>query len=281
MSSIALIGRTYRQPGASNAGTAGERERSNRASMAFRVIIVVLATMLAGELVFHLIVAPRLMIRQVDIVSDAELRLDDASLLAIAKLTEQPYYFSVDPVEVAERLESYASIQSARVEKAFPDTLKIRVTGRKPLAIALVEQSGRSVPVAFDREGVVFQIGTSVDEYDLPIVSGLTFADVRLGQRIARPLIGFLESLETLRISDPVLFSLISELKFVKKNRSDFEVVLFPRDYPIRVRLGSEISSDLMKRIVLVLDVFSRQGVDNIREIDFRTDDIVMQVRGE
>ena len=239
----------------------------------FLVLIAVLVVTLIMEVVFHLIIAPRLVVRHVDIIADSTVGLDEESLLTIAELSDAPYYFDVDPQAIEAKLETYPVIK---------DTLRIQVVGRQPLAIALVEKNGNAVPVAFDEDGVVFQIGSSVERLDLPVVSGLTFADVRLGQRIARPLTDFLKDLEHLRRDAPALFNLISEVKFVKKNRSGFEVVLFPRDYPVRILIGSDISVETMKRIVLVLDVFSRQGVDDrIAEIDFRTDDVVMRMKGE
>ncbi len=251
-------------------------------SRAFIVVIGVLLVILAAQIVFHLAIAPRLVVRHVEIITDGAIGLNDEALLTIADLSESPYYFDIDADAVAARLETYPLIKSATAEKVFPDKLRIRVVGRTPLAVALVEQEGGTVPVAFDEEGVVFQIGSSVEELDIPVVSGLTFPDVRLGRRIARPLTEFLADLERLRRDAPELFNLISEIKFVKKNRSGFEVILFPRDYPVRVRIGTGITEETMKRIVLILDVVARQGVDErIAEIDFRTDEVVMRMKGE
>jgi cell division protein FtsQ len=245
------------------------------------VVIAVLVFVLVVEIVFHLLVAPRLVVRNLEIVTDSTLGLDRDSLLTIAELGSDPFFFAVDVAAIASRLQSYPLIKSAAVERVFPDTLRIHVTGRKPLALALVNSGASTIPVAFDAEGVVFQIGMSVEELDLPVVSGLTFSDVRLGQRIARPLADYLRALGRLREHEPMLFSLISELEFVKKDRSGFEVVLYPKSYPVRVLLGSDIDGDMMKRVVLVLDVLSREGFETPGEIDFRTDEIVMRMRGE
>jgi cell division protein FtsQ len=277
MSSIVLAG-----------GAVGRREQTRskpKASRFFIIAIIILSVVLVFELVFHLLVAPKMLVRNIQITSDSLLSLDDTSLLAIAELDKSIYYFDLETDAIATRLESYPLIKQARVEKAFPDTLKIYVTGRRPLGIALAAAEttgeGRFTPVAFDDDGVIFQIGSSIENFDLPIISGLTFANVRLGQRIARPLTGFLSDLQRLRSAESELFNLISEVKFVKKNQTSFEVVLFLKDYPVRVLLGTTLDADLMKRIVLVLDVFSRKGFDDIREIDFRTEEIVMRVKGE
>ena len=268
MSSVAISGRPVQN----------DRKIRNENPIRFFVIVIaVLLLVLIGELVFHLVVSPRMTIKHVDFTVDPGLGLDNRALLTLTELGESPFFFGIDEGAIAARLEEYPLIRLARVEKSFPDKLKIAVWGRTPLAIALVSGSESTIPVTFDSEGVVFQIGESVAGYDLPVVSGLTFPDVRLGQRISRTLVTFLSDLERLRTDSPVLFNLISELKFVTKNRSGFEVVLFTKNYPVRIRIGSTIDSELMKRIVLVLDIVSQQDETFSGEIDFRTDDVVMR----
>ncbi|MAG13930.1 MAG: cell division protein FtsQ [Spirochaetales bacterium] len=260
----------------------GETKRSRRIRRTFFVIIAALAFILTLELVFHLIVSPRLRVTHLRVFADRGLGLSDAEVLELAGIQGNEYFYAIDEANISKKISEYAPIKTATVKKEFPNTLKISVFPRTPLVLSLATLSGSSVPIALDEEGVVFQIGPSVYNHNLPVISGLTFQEVSLGQRVHRTLLGALEDLYALRATSPTLFSLISEIKFVKKNRTSFEVLLFPRDYRVRVRIGTRIDADLLREILLVLDVFSKQGIiKNLVEIDFRTDKAVARFKEE
>ena len=264
MSSIALLNGLY------NRNKTAPKMKIRRL---FLILIVVLAVILAAEIAFHFVISPRLRLNRIEILTDRGLLLSDAAIIELAGLEGDETFFGVNEEEIAEQLASYAPIKSVNAEKIFPNTLRVEIEQREPLALCLAEVDGRSVPIMVDEEGVVFQIGKTVAEYDLPALSGFTFASLELGQRINRKLLGFFEDLHQLKNSSPGMFALISELKFVKKERAGYEVLLYPRDYRVPVRLSSRINADTMRRILLVLDVFSNQGIlATIEEIDFRTD---------
>ena len=74
----------------------------------------------------------------------------------------------------------------------------------------------------------------------------------------------------------------ISECRIIRKDNDDFEVLMYPQNYSIPVRVGSRIDKDLFTYILLVLDVARSQGMsDYLEELDFRTDEVVYRIRGE
>jgi cell division septal protein FtsQ len=273
MSSIALLNGLYHRD---------KSEPVPKIRRLFVILIAILALILIAEIVFHFVISPRLRLTKVEVIADGELSLTDAAIVKLAGLEGDETFFGVDSEEIAGRIASYAPVKSASAEKVFPNTLRIRIAQRTPLALCLAEVDGRTVPIMVDEEGVVFQIGESVQEYDLPVLSGFVFASVELGQRINRRLLGFFKELQELKNSSPAVFGLVSELSFIKKDRAGFEVLLYPRDYRVPVRLVSKIDMDIMRRILLVLDVFANQGMLNtIEEIDFRTDTPLVRFKEE
>ena len=273
MSTVPLLSGLFREDITKN------RQRIRRI---FLIIIAALVLILILELVFHLVISPRMRVKQVRVAADRSLGLSNAEVLGLAGIRGNEYFFALDEAIIERKILEYAPVKSVTVKKAFPDTLEIAVYPRVPLALSLATVSGVSVPIALDEEGVIFQIGASVENHNLPVISGLTFEDVALGQRTHRALIGVLHDLKELRSTSPSLFNLISEIKFVTKNRSSFEVLLYPRDYRVRVRIGTQIDAGLLREILLVLDVFSKQGViENLAEIDFRTDEAVARFKEE
>ena len=174
------------------------------------------------------------------------------------------------------------AIRSASVKKVFPSVIKIDIDSRVPVGVSLIPTDTGIVPGVIDNEGVVFMTGNDLVSMDLPIISGLDFPEIKSGMRIPKELCSFLEDMEAIKRSSPGLSGLISEIKFVRKGSIDYEVLLFPRSYKTRIRIGSSLDEEMLKYMIMVLEVISDQpGMEGLEEIDFRTGDVVYRVRGE
>lgn len=242
-------------------------------------VIFLLILFILGELVFHFVISPRLVIKNISVESN--LSLSEAEILAMVGLREEMYFFSVDVGQIREKLESYPLIKKAVVEKRFPDNLKISIFGRLPLALAIASGAGGvSLPLALDDEGVVFQIGTSITNYDLPVISGLKFSQVRVGTRLPAALSSLMADLESLRRQFPDLYSLISEVRVISREGSQKELLLCLLTHSIKLRFGGSITGPDLKNAVMLLDLIEKQDFsDNVREIDFRTGEVVYRVK--
>jgi len=262
---------------------ARRRRRSGR-SLAGRLLawlVAALALLAAGLLVFHLWLTPRLLLRNVVLSSD--LALSQAEVLRAAGLEGAVEYFRVDPRAVAARLEAFPPVDQAFVAKAFPDTLSIRLVGRKPLAALLARDgAGRALPLAVDREGVVFQVGPELTSWDLPMLSGVEFAEVRAGLRLPASLRPFLEDLDRLAREEPALSRLVSEIRLVPVRGERYELELFTVSHPVRLRLGERLTPESLRSALVVLDLLNAQGLlGRVRELDLRTGEVVYRIDEE
>jgi len=249
---------------------------------ALKAIIIILSVVLVLEIAFHFIVSPRLLLKEVTIETGPGFPLSNEDLLRIAGIERNDYYFLLDEEGIRERLLEYPLIREARVEKIFPDTLSMVLSGREPLGCAFVPTNEGSIPVVFDQEGVIFQIGSSLTEWDLPVVSGIRFEQVQLGMKLPRELRPFLQDLGRLKKNSPELFSVLSEIRFEQKGNTGFETILYPVHIPVKVRIGREISAHTLTYMLIVLDVVAREGRINIlKEIDMRTGEVVYKVKEE
>lgn len=242
-------------------------------------VIFLLILFILGELLFHFVISPRLVIRNISVESN--LSLSEEEILAMVGLREKVYFFSLDVGQVREKLEAYPLIKRAVVEKNFPDSLKIAIYGRRPLALALAAGAGGvSLPLALDEEGVVFQIGASITNYDLPVISGLQFSQVRVGTRLPAALSPLIADLERLRRQFPDLYRLISEVRVISREGNRYELLLCLLTHSIKLRFGGGITGSGLKNGVMLLDLIEKQGFsDNVREIDFRTGEVVYRVK--
>jgi cell division protein FtsQ len=107
--------------------------------------------------------------------------------------------FRIDIDRVQRDLGGLGWIHSVHIEKALPDTLRIHITERKPVALARIQ--GRLMYV--DAEGAAFaELSPSAGNDDLPLI-----ADAE-GTELTRSV----QLLTTLRQKDRALYSRISEV---------------------------------------------------------------------
>jgi cell division protein FtsQ len=108
--------------------------------------------------------------------------------------------FQIDIANVQRDLRELSWINRIEIEKKLPDTLRIRVTERTPIALALTATGLRYV----DEHGIAFaDLSPSVGNPDLPLISGAKDADLERCVALLRDIAG----------TDPFVYSRISEVK--------------------------------------------------------------------
>ena len=115
------------------------RPRGERLRRALRLVIATLLLMLALEVVFYLLLVPRLRLTTVTVATD--LALDDAEVLAMAGLAGDEQFFSIDAAAIEQHLEQHLLVRDAAVSLRFPDTLRLDLTARKAAAAVLVTEA--------------------------------------------------------------------------------------------------------------------------------------------
>ncbi len=242
----------------------------------FVVILIILALL---ELGFILFISPNLVIRHIRV--DCDFAISESEVMSIAGLGPKEYYFRINTKTIQQRLAAYPIVREARVVKVFPDTLNIVLRQRRPLALAFGTLEHRNIPVALDEEGVIFQIGESVTDWNLPVISGLIFKPL-IGLRLPRKLLPFLKALSELRQDEPQLFNIISEIKAIAVNEIEYELIFYPIGYNVRVNLGDRFDESLLKYTFMVLDVLKKQEASSdVKELDFRTGEVVYKLPSE
>jgi cell division septal protein FtsQ len=107
--------------------------------------------------------------------------------------------FKIDIGRVQNDLHSLAWIQRIAIEKKVPDTLKINVVERTPVALAMLDGTLRYV----DAGGVICgDLSPSVGDTDLPIVRDASGPD----------LVRAVQFIDDLRTKDPIVYSRLGEV---------------------------------------------------------------------
>lgn len=103
-----------------------------------------------------------------DVVVEGRIRTDKTHILKTANLSRGKSLFSIDLVQVKNKLEEVPWVNAVSVERRFPDTLFIRISEREPVAI----WQNKSHLYLVDREGGLIE--TKENKYGgLLHISGL------------------------------------------------------------------------------------------------------------
>ncbi|MCL2380697.1 MAG: FtsQ-type POTRA domain-containing protein [Treponema sp.] len=233
-----------------------------------KAVIVIAFLVLAGKMVWLMGITPFRPLSRVDVSGYAGIPMEQ--VLATAGITALSSYFSVNTRQMEQALMTIPVIQSARVFRHFPDRLQIVLEDRRPVAAALVNSGGRTVPVLFDSEGVIFQIGGDSEALArLVVVSGLVIENPFPGMRLPAMFSPFFGQLERIGTYSPQLLSAVSEIRINPKPFSGFDLVLYPAHSRVRVRIH-ELNEDRLRYTLLMVDVLEARE-PGIESIDFRS----------
>jgi cell division protein FtsQ len=235
-------------------------------------IIIVVAAILAAEFVWLFGITPLLPLSVVEVSGIPG--IDRAALLAQGGMSSRSSFVTVNAETVRKGLESFHLVESAQVLKQYPDTVRIFLEPRKIIAMSLAAVNGRTVPVYFDRHGVVVRIGNDGQDpafsAAIPIISGLVFAEPVLGMRLPSMFEPFLDRLARINAVTPELLTAISELRVNRKTYDGFDLILYPVHSPIKFRVESDLDEDILRYLILMIDVFASKG-SAVEEVDLRT----------
>jgi cell division protein FtsQ len=200
---------------------------------------------------------------------------------ALRRRLEEKYsgssFYSIDARGLEAELAAEPMVRTAKVEKAFPATVKVSLVGREGLLAAICEIDGRSRELLIDGEGVAFQIGA---DSDLPVLSGLRFENPKAGMRLPESLLPLVRSVAEIKETGAGILAAVSEIRFVRKSTEGGECLIYLVGSRVPVRSGAGISAQTLKSAALIQDVMKKRGIeDSVREIDLRSGAIVYKTK--
>jgi len=231
------------------------------------VSIMVLLFILLVESLWVFIVSPRLTIGKIFLESDIE--IPDKQLFEMLDLDGETWD-SLDEEQIRRRLESYPIIREARISRVFPDGLRVYIFRRRPLAVAFFDEGAIPLIAVFDEEGYVIQVDSKVDDIDLPVLSGTAFHKFTPGSQVPEMAQQVLSDLSRLKIDEPKLFDLISEVEFISHGEDGYDLKMYMNHIPIPVFVDMVLSPQLVRRALIVIEVLALTSSEPIDVADIR-----------
>jgi len=183
---------------------AGRVRRNQRRIQAQRILTAASKVLLGAGVVIaalwiwqHTRSDSRFAVKQIEITGAKH--TPRAALAAVTSAYTGTNLFKIDIARVQNDLRGLSWVSRIDIEKKLPDTLRINVTERTPVALV---RNGERIQYV-DERGVTFaELSPEVGDDDLPLISN---AD---GAELARA-VAFVRALRT---SDPLLYSRVSEV---------------------------------------------------------------------
>ena len=187
------------------------------------------------------------------IVVSGNKKISSEKILEQAGLKKGMNILSVNLPMAQNRLMAYPWICAASVSRVFPDRIAVRISEREPLAILDLGQR-----FLVDTNGKIFKRQEATDPGGLPLVTGLSFADVSLAgeprQRAYDAAIRFL--LEQRKNQWAVTASKTPEVRV----DPDMGLTLVTSGPAVKVRLGFGDYMNKMRRLEIVMASCRRIG---------------------
>jgi len=249
-------------------------DKTQKIEKTVKRFLALAAVFISIGLVWVFMVSPALVPVKIDVKSFAGLGKPD--VLNIAGIRNGATYISINAQEAEELLSKHPMVESARVIKRFPDKLSIFLEPRQAVAAIVARVNGRLQPVYVDRYGVAFRIGSGAGEAPpswLPVVSGVL--DERqplgLGMRLNAVYLPLFSRIAAISEGDSNIWQAVSEIGIAKKSNDLYDLVLYPVNTQIKLRLGSDISKENIYYALLMADVCKQLGGGIPDEIDARS----------
>jgi cell division protein FtsQ len=239
-----------------------------KAEKSIKKLIVIAAVIFAAELIWLFGVTPFIPFSTVEVQGFEGLERND--ILQYAGINDGSSYISTNVREAQKKLEGHILVESAVVMKRFPDKLSIFINPRKAVAVALTNTASGQLPLYVDRHGLFFKYaeGKLLETSPYPILSG--FENPQLNMRLPSSLVPLSENLFGIASSSPQLLAAISEIRIESKTWDGYDLVIYPVHSSIKVRLENNLTEDVLRYMLLVLNVFENSS-PMPQEIDFRS----------
>jgi len=253
---------------AAGAKTGVKAKSSIKIEKGLKRLLIIAGIIFTAELVWLFGISPFIPFSTIEVNAFSE--LTRADILKAVAIDDTSSFMSTNVKDAQEKLSALILVESARVTKRFPDKLTISLTPRKAAAVTLASVNGKQTPLFIDKQGVFFKLGDTLsgEAAVLPLISGLDNPQIYM--QLPASLVPLTEKISAIAAGSPELLSAISEIRIEQKSWEGYELVLYPVHSSIRVRIENNLTEEILRYMLLMLNVFE-SGSHKPQEIDFRS----------
>lgn len=244
-----------------------EDTHGKRVYVLFGILIVLFVLFFAAKVQWQEHVAAR----QVRIEGINILSRDD--VLKLMHLPQQVKMYNLDLTVLQKNILANAYVKSVTVKRDAPSTLRVEIEERKPSALLTIKNQEKTYYM--DEEGVILPYSVTQETYDIPVISGIDFADtIQPGIRIDNNDIQ--TALDIIRASHAINEELSHKISEIQLNNGH-DIILYSFENGIPIIFGR---GDVAKKMINLNEFWQRVvntgDAKNIRYIDLRFEDQII-----
>jgi cell division protein FtsQ len=245
-----------------------KKKSADKIEKGLKKLLIIAGIIFAVELIWLFGISPFIPFSTVEVHGFSD--VSRPQILALAGIDDNSSYFSTNVNLIKERLSSHILVESAVVMKRFPDKLSIYLNPRNPAAVTLFNTNSGQSMMYIDRQGVIYKIvnDISTERANIPVISGIE--NPQINMRLPSALVPLVDNLSKIESSSPELLSAISEIRIERKAWDGYDLVIFPVHSLIKVRVENNLTEDILRYMLLMLNVFETDS-NRPQEIDFRS----------
>ena len=222
------------------------------------------------DIIFIIFISPYFLIRYISFNDDIHISKED--ILSISGIKPNTYYYDADVDIYKKNIMRDLRVKSAKVQLQFPNTIKINIEIRVPIATAYENIDGNFIYYFISSDGVILEKCKDLI-YDLPIISGLNLNGSEVGDFLEDGMLDIVKNLNYVKINQNTLYNLISEISFLKLNFYDYKILLYIKNIYNKVLITSDMDLiSVMYKVFMISDLL-RGKTDTI---DLRSGDIIL-----
>ena len=246
-----------------------EDAKTDKKMKVVKIIFAVLCFILLLEVCFVKFIKPSLEGPKITISGVSNYSPEEIGTLLLPMNSKT--WFDFDVNRAVGILSAEPGIETAIVEKSFPNKILVEVKERTPVALTFVAHEGNTIPVMIDENGILFYNETknNIDTSNLPIVSGIPLAYLSNGMRIPKMYVPLIEQIAKITKNHSEYFAGISEICVIPNDYNNYELALISAQSKVKVITNRALNEDALKDMMIVLDVINLIDTD-VKEVDLR-----------
>jgi cell division protein FtsQ len=232
-----------------------------------KILVGVLCVLLILNVILYFVLIPAL--SPIKIMYEGLQQYQSKDLRQIMGANANCTWFKFDTADVMSALSLISGIVVISVEKCFPDKVIICVAERIPIAMMLTAENGRTKQTFLDKNGVVFSLPANIQQYDLPLISGLLVESYDTEMRISKNYRILFEQLVEMTLLPQNYFAAVSEIHVLPKNYNRYDLALYSVHTRQRILLDKRLNEMALQYTVVALDT-TDSFASSISETDLR-----------
>jgi cell division protein FtsQ len=232
-----------------------------------KILVGVLCVLLILNIILYSVLIPAL--SPIKVTYEGLRQYQSNDLRQIMGANANRTWFKFNTVDAVSALSLMSGIVVISVEKHFPDKVIIYVAERTPIAMMLTAENGCTKQTFLDKNGVVFSLPANIQQYDLPLISGLLVESYDTEMRVSKDYRILFEQLVKMTLLPQNYFAAISEIHVLSKNYNRYDLALYSVHTKQRILLDKGLNEIALQYTVVALDTIDSFAL-SISETDLR-----------